>query len=193
MPSLSLQTWQAERAGLLDDLERMHRTIRGTGPGVRAMTLLANQAYALMLSAQFQGFCRDLYAESVDYYVSGIARPNLQLRILDNLLFGLKLNRGNPNPANIGSDFGRLVPRFWPLVEARRPHNPARKAALDELNEWRNAIAHEDYAAAMLRGGRPSLTLAQVQDWRRACDGLARSFDEVIRNEIAVLAGVSPW
>src|SRR5262245_31963645 len=83
--------------------------------------------------------------------------------------------------------------RSRPLVEAHRPQNPARRAALEELNTWRNAIAHQDFPAALLRAGRPSLTLAQVQAWRRACDGLARSFDDVLRNHLQTLTGTLPW
>ena len=64
---------------------------------------------------------------------------------------------------------------------------------LEELNEWRNAIAHQDFAPAMLRGERPVLHLAQVQGWRRACEGLARSFDEVMLAHIQVKTGTAPW
>ena len=34
---------------------------------------------------------------------------------------------------------------------------------------------------AMLKGGRVVLPLSQVQGWRKTCDGLARSFDNVLR------------
>ncbi len=36
------------------------------------------------------------------------------------------------------------------------------------------AIAHQDFSASMVRAERPSLALAQVRVWRKACDGLAR-------------------
>jgi hypothetical protein len=45
----------------------------------------------------------------------------------------------------------------------------------------------------MLRAGRPNLTLAQVRLWRKVCDGLARSFDEVLRDHLRVLTGSAPW
>ena len=64
---------------------------------------------------------------------------------------------------------------------------------LEQLNAWRNAIAHQDFPAAMLRGGRPALSLAQVQVWRKACDALARSFDEVMRIHLLGLIGRTPW
>src|SRR5262249_2962825 len=108
-------------------------------------------------------------------------------------LFGRKLDRGNPNPGNIGADFNRFALDFWPLVDAHRAESLARRTALEELSAWRNAIAHQDFSASMLRGGRPNLTLAQVRGWRKACDGLARSFDEVMRNHLRVLTGSVPW
>lgn len=193
MPSLSLQDWFAERAVALNDLESAHRSVRGSGPGARAATQQINQAYAVLLSGQFQGFCRDLHSEGADHFVLPVADPDLREMLRDNLLFGRKIDRGNPNPGNLGSDFNRFGLAFWSLVEAHRPQNPARKAALEEMNDWRNAIGHQDFTAAMLKAGRPSLTLAQVQSWRKACDGLARSFDEVLRAHVQTLTGTLPW
>src|SRR5204863_6931974 len=119
----------------------------------------------------------------------------LDLRELlrNNLVFGRKIDRGNPSPGNLGSDFNRFGISFWALVDVHRPQNLARKVALEEMNEWRNAIAHQDFAASMLKAGRPGLTLAQVQTWRKACDGLARSFEEVLRRHLHILTGAVPW
>ena len=64
---------------------------------------------------------------------------------------------------------------------------------LAALNRWRNAIAHNAFAPAMYKGSRPSLHLLEVQDWRRACDGLARSFDNVMRAHLLSALGVAPW
>jgi hypothetical protein len=62
-----------------------------------------------------------------------------------------------------------------------------------KLNDWRNAIAHQDFTPAMLRAGRPTLLLAQVQGWRKACEGLIRSFDEVMRDHIVNTTAIAPW
>ncbi len=193
MPSLSLQRWLAERAVALDDIASAHRSVRGSGPGARAATQQINQAYAVLLAAQFQGFCRDLHSECADHFVAPVAGPDLQEMLRRNLLFARKIDRGNPNPGNLGSDFNRFNVAFWPLVERHRPQNVARKMALEELNDWRNAIAHQDFPASMLKAGRPSLTLVQVQTWRKACDGLARSFDDVLRSHLRTLTGAVPW
>ncbi len=193
MPSLSLLRWFEERAASLDEMERAHRALRGSGPGVRAATLQINQAYTMMLSGQFQGYCRDFHEECADHLVRSIADRSLLEMVTQNLAFARKLDRGNPTPGNIGSDFDRFRIGFWPMVLAHRSQNLARKAAIVELNDWRNAIAHQDFVPAMLIAGRPHLQLGQVQGWRGASDGLARSFDEVMRIFIQSRTGTVPW
>src|SRR3982751_6388406 len=103
MPSLSLQRWFTERVVALDDIETAHRSVRGSASGARAATQQINQAYAVLLAAQFQGFCRDLHSECADHLVSPVADPDLRELLRDNLLFGRKIDRGNANPANLGS------------------------------------------------------------------------------------------
>jgi hypothetical protein len=147
----------------------------------------------VLLSSQFQGFCRDLHEVCVDWVVSFSVTPVLSAIQRDNLLFGRKLDTGNPSPGNIGSDYNRFEIDFWTAVYADHPRNRQRRAALDDLNLWRNAIAHSAFTPAMYRGGRPSLQLAEVQDWRRACDGLARSFDAVMRDHLLAATGAAPW
>jgi len=73
------------------------------------------------------------------------------------------------------------------------PRNPQRRLALEALNRWRNAIAHNDFTPAMYKGSRVSLHLTEVQEWRKACDGLARSFDNILRAHLHSVTGVAPW
>ncbi len=167
--------------------------MRGTGPGTRAASLQINQAYVVLLAAQFQGFCRDLHDECIRAFVVPLSIINHRIAIQLSLQLNRKLDRGNPNPSNIGSDFGRFGLSFWPLVEAHHSQNPARKTALDELNDWRNAIAHHDFPTTMLKGSRLQLTLGQVQKWRKACNQLASSFDDVLFAHLHNLFGRSPW
>ncbi len=193
MPSVALQNWSGGRATALDELEHAHRSVGGARPGRRYLTQHINQAYAVLLSAHFQGFCRDLHDECVYHLVAPVVPGVLLATYRSNLLFGRKLDTGNPNAGNIGADFNRLGVAFWPAVDADSPRNPARRCALDTLNQWRNAIAHNDFAPHMYKGKRLTLHLAQVQDWRRACDGLARSFDNVLRAHVHAAAGAAPW
>ncbi len=193
MPSSALQEWSAERAAALDEIEHAHRTVGGTGRGRRYLTQQINQAYAGLLSSQFQGFCRDLHDDCADHVVASVVSPVLRAMYRNNLVSGRKLDTGNPNPGNIGADFNRFGLLYWPAVAADHPRNPQRRQALEVLNRWRNAIAHNAFAPDMYKGSRPSLHLAKVQDWRRACDGLARSFDNVMRAHLLSVRGVAPW
>lgn len=100
------------------------------------------------------------------------------------------LDRGNANPRTIGSDFNRLQMPFLPAVKALDARNEARLKALELLNAWRNAIAHQDWLPV---GGNPRLLLSTVRTWRSACRSLAHDFDRAVRIHLQALTGVSPW
>src|SRR5205823_8276342 len=134
---------------------------------------------ATLLSSQFQGFCRDLHSECVDDLVA--ATPvDLRTLLRAQFLWGRSLDKGNPSPGNIGSDFGRFGVPFWTEVRADYRQNDRRQELLEELNSWRNAIAHQDFDPAKL-GGTTTLHLARVRQWRSSLNQLARSFDNVMR------------
>ncbi len=63
--------------------------------------------------------------------------------------------------------------------------NRTRRGSLQSLNEWRNAIAHQDSAILAVQ----PLHLRSVTDWRRLCDNLAHGFDEVMRIHIGSITG----
>lgn len=192
MPSVSLRQWSTVRTVALDEIEEAHRSVGGSGPGRRYATQQINQAYAVLLSSQFQGFCRDLHTECVGFLLRPVAHAGLQALLRSDLLLHRKLDRGNPNPGNIGADFSRLRPAFWRSVEAEDARNGQRQVLLEELNEWRNAIAHQDFDPTRL-GGTTTLRLERVRTWRNACDGLAQSFDRIMRTHLESWTGSSPW
>jgi hypothetical protein len=93
----------------------------------------------------------------------------------------------------VGGDFARLgLFNFWAQVDAVLVNNNVRRQWLDELNTWRNAIAHQSFDPAAL-GGTTNLHLARVRRWRRGCGKLARSLDEVLRAYIRSVTGNNPW
>jgi len=102
------------------------------------------------------------------------------------------LDAGNVYPGSVGEAFNRFGLIFWKKVIQLEPHrHKIRQANLEELNYWRNAIAHQDPGPQNLDLTR--LTLLRVRRWRRACERLATGFDEVMRVHIAALTGASPW
>lgn len=192
--SRSLEHWRTVRLAHLDELEAAHTAVGGTRPGRRHATLQLNYAYAMMLSSQFQGFCRHIHFEAADHFFahvnsySVLAASVLRARLVE----GRKLDQGNPNPGNIGSDFGRFGIRFWDLVIAKDARCALAKEHLEVLAVWRNAIAHNDFSSDKLNG-KTSLRLADVQSLRRDCDLLAATFDGVLHDLLLDLKRPTPW
>jgi hypothetical protein len=191
MPSNSLRLWRTARCGQLDEVESAHGSVGGTGPGRRPATLQLNYSYALLLSAHFQGFCRDLHTEAVVYVANWLTTPISSFRqVMRNwMLANRRLETGNPNPGNLGSDFNRFGLDFWKEVHALSPSNARRRERLEELNRWRNAIAHHDFSHLP----HPRLRLAQVRRWRVACDRFPVAFDQVLFSYLQRETGSNPW
>lgn len=190
MPSLALTQWTVVASAALDEIEAAHTAVGGPGPGRRYATLQVNHAYAMLLSSQFQGFCRNLHSEAVDFLKASPSDPwpGDLLRML--MTRGRKLDHGNPNPGNIGADFSAIGMRFWEDVRRIDGRTEERKLALEELNDWRNAIAHQDWTKV---GDDPRLTVSAVRRWRRACSRLAASFDRAVYGHLRTMVGRPPW
>ncbi len=121
--------------------KRPHRGIGGSGPGRLNATQQVNQAYAVFLASQFQGYCRDLHEECAQHFVQTVSNAQLREALRNALLFNRKLKSGNANSGNIGEDFNRFGFLFWGEVKARSGRSEGRRVRLEQLNTWRNAIA----------------------------------------------------
>src|SRR5258708_38373204 len=64
-------------------------------------------AYVVLLSAHFQGFCRDLYTEAA-LVISSRMRSTLRPLVQEQFTIQRKLDRGNPTHDNLKEDFKRL-------------------------------------------------------------------------------------
>ena len=192
MPSRSLQRWHTHGRRALDEIEAAHRAVGRKGPGARYAAQQVNQAYVLLLSAMFQRFCRDLHTECIDHLIRGIPSLSTQIIVQRQLMAGRKLDAGNPNPGNIGSDFERLEIHFWPALIAHDRRNKPRQAALAVMNRWRNAVAHQDFSRPDLHG-RDRLKLAEVRQWRSTCEQLAVDFERVMYHYMSSVTGTAPW
>jgi hypothetical protein len=146
----------------------------------------------VLLSAEFQGFCRDLHDECAEKFVESVNPVALRDVLRLQCVHGRKLDSGNPIPANLGADFNRYQFNFWDEVALADPGHAARRARLEALNAWRNAIAHYNYDPANL-GGATRLTIPDVRSWRLDCDAFAAAFDRVVREQLQLITGVSPW
>lgn len=142
------------------------------------------RGYVVLLSAHFQGFCRDLYAECAQIVASKV-RPSLQLLIQSQFTAQYALQHGNPNLQNLKRDFSRFGIQLDLSVEQE---SISRLRHLAELNEWRNIAAHHGLVP---HGGVP--TLATLRDWRSACDDLATILDRIMYNQLRKLLRRQPW
>lgn len=107
-----------------------------------------------------------------------------------SLLHARALDRGNANPSNLGADFNRFSFSFWTAFRQRDAHHASRLRRLEELNAWRNAIAHQDFPAAL--APPPPLHLSRVSSWRSACNGAVQTMDAIVADQMAILVGTRP-
>jgi len=175
----------------LDEIESAHATVGGTERGRRFATQQIDYAYATILSSHFQGFCRDLHSECTDLVVA-LVPAQIRVFVREEFVWNRSLTRGNPHPGAIGSDFNRLGISFWTEVCALDARNARRRESLQELIDWRNAIAHQDFDR-VAPAGDATLHLGRVRAWRRSVNALARYFDQVMYNYLQGLIGYAPW
>jgi hypothetical protein len=108
-------------------IEDAHRLVRRGGPGQREITQQINQAYALLLSSQFQGFCRDLHSECARLLLVPGSSPAIQAVHFTNIMHGRRLDSGNPTPGNIGADLAsawRSGRRLTPIIHGTLSGRP---------------------------------------------------------------------
>jgi hypothetical protein len=188
MPSRALVIWESEQQIELDRLE----TAVG-GAGRRAPGPHLGDAYIVLLAAHFQAFCRDLHTEAADAIAASTPHASLVKKAFQ---FGRHLDRGNATPGALGADYGRLGIELWPSLTRWDWRTPVRRRRLEQLNVWRNAVAHHDFhlsasARATVAGTRRSLTF--VRSCRVCCQVLARQFDAVVEMSLWGRLGRRPW
>jgi hypothetical protein len=163
--------------------------VGGIDRGRRYATQQINQAYVVLLSSRFQRFCRGLHSETVAELVRAVPIP-MQPILQRDWTTGRKLDQGNPNAGNIGSDFGRLGIALWDDIYALHRLNRRRREILDEMIAWRNAIGHQDFTNPALRG-ETVIHLQDVQAYRRTCNALAGFIDRAALTHVQAVAGLA--
>jgi hypothetical protein len=185
MPSASLLGWLSNRMLGLNEIETQCAASQALTPSNPRLLEENLRGYIMLLSAHFQGFCRDLYTESAMITALRV-RATLRVLIQDQFTAHRALDHGNPNPQNVKKDFERFG--FTLNLADADPGNPARLRHLAELNKWRNVAAHYGLVPS---AGLPSLT--DLHDWRNSCDGLATSLDAIMYNQLLRILRRAPW
>lgn len=186
MPSNSLQVWQNDRLVRLSQVVGQCNAIAASLPSQPSLLDENLRACVLLLSAHFQGFCRDLYTECGQVIASRIRSKRVQLVCQSQFDEHRKLDHGNPTVANIRADLERFG--FELNLEKVDAGNPSRITDLGHLNRWRNAAAHHGNVPL----GIP-LTLPNIQKWHSSCSGLALSLDGIMYDGLRKILRKSPW
>lgn len=192
MPSDALIAWRTVRVPRLNNVEADCLHLAALYPADPDRVQEYVRSYAVLLSSELQGFCRDLHSECAKKVVASVGAVPLRTLLRSQCLYARKLDTGNPSVGNLGADFNRYGLDFWPAVLALGPAHAARRHRLAMLNAWRNAVAHHDYDPAEL-GGTTTLTIPEVRAWRTDCDGFATAFDAVLRDQLFAATGAAPW
>jgi hypothetical protein len=185
MPSASLLQWRNDRSSRLTEVDAQCAATLALAPPNPRLSEENLRGFVLLLSAHFQGFCRDLYTECAQVVVSRV-RATLQVLVQTQFTAHRKLDHGNPNLQNLKADFERFGLNL-DLVAADSA-NQARLNDLAELNRWRNIAAHHGNIPA----GMP-LSLPLLRAWRNSCDGLATSLDRIMYNQLHRMLRRAPW
>jgi hypothetical protein len=144
------------------------------------------RAYVTLLSAHFQGLCRDLYTEASFKVVARIKQVGLRPIVQAQFAAGLKLDKVNPTLDALSEDFGRFGIADLRAAIGKAPPADTHKGRLTALNGCRNKCAHGEPAI-------PELLLANIQDWRHSCDWLATRLNAVVYDTLWRASRGTPW
>jgi hypothetical protein len=185
VPSTSLLYWQNDRMPRLQQIDlQCAASLAAALPNAHLIDENL-RGHVVLLSAHFQGFCRDLYTEAAQVIVSRV-RPSLQKLIQGQFTSHRKLDRGNPTSDNLKMDFKRFG---FALDLGIDPANVSRLDDLSALNKWRNVAAHQGPTVPV----GVSLDLPSLRSWRTSCDGLATSLDAILYNQLRRILRRVPW
>jgi hypothetical protein len=189
--SVPLQRWLVDRRAVLTALESLHAT---AGRAVRGPLA---QAYVLRMSAEFQGFARELHDLATEILVkrSG-ARPGLWSGLTVAATAGRALDRGNADLRALQADFRRLglvsLNDAVGLMQPRWSHHDRKRYG--ELLELRNCLAHSDTRQLAELHDRGLVdTLVWARDCLPVLDRMAEALDRVLWEHLDQQVGPDPW
>ena len=208
--SNALEKWQCERAAALDSLEAIHGKVTGRRRGRKYDTKHLNRALFVALSAEFQGFCRDLHEDAAIHIAESISTTSANAKVVPVILDALvrertvsprskpakdrRLDKGNADFSALAADFATLGIHLRDELKQRYPIKALRwEKTLEALVEARNAIAHSDVEKLANSNRDHGLTLATFRKWRSSLNGASRAMDTVVGTYLLDLTGDEPW
>jgi hypothetical protein len=193
--SAALDEWRDVSGEALDEIELVHANADAVAAGSRLFTQQVNYVYATLITAHFQLYCRAIHTEVIQALVAQVSDPALAGVLEGAMTDNRFLDKGNPTPGNLGSDFGRFGFNFWAALEASDRRIKKHGAKLEQLCEWRNGIVHGDVSRKRAAGRLvpPHLDLDTCRVWRRSLGRLAISIDQVVSDQCRNLGCAEPW
>ncbi|MBO0698134.1 MAG: hypothetical protein J2P46_07055 [Zavarzinella sp.] len=188
MPSNAQLSWRNDRLVRLNQVEAQCAAVLALAPPNPALADENLRGYVMLLSAHFQGFCRDLHTECVQIVTAAIS-PAMQIMFQRQCATGRELDGANPRYETLRKDFDRFDIDLTAELAAN-PANSPRVTDLGHLNAWRNYAAH--HRVTPPAHGGPFL-LATARGWQNSCDGLAAELDRIMYNRLMGLTGAPPW
>lgn len=185
-PSQALQEWNTTRRNKLDKVEIQCVWAGSLVPPDPEMLSEHLRAYATLLSAHFQGFCRDLYTEVAQKVVDRIKQAGLRPIVQAQFAAGLKLDKVNPTLDALADDFGRFGIADLRAAIGTTPPADLHKGRLKAMNGCRNKCAHGEPVI-------PELLLTNIQDWRNSCDWVASRLNVVVYDRLWTAFRAVPW
>lgn len=143
----ALETWRTTRRGLLDNLVEARESVRKKHPPPDTVVDTIDHSLFPALAAEFQGYSRDLHSEVVTAIVDDADWRSGQLKKVTSatMLATRGLDRKNPTPNVIDSDFRPLGISVWNRIQAMYPDDYKNwREALETLIRVRNAISHSE-------------------------------------------------
>lgn len=114
-----------------------------------------DQALALRVTSEFQGFARELHDDAVSLIAEAVAPGDRHRQLLLGLPYqaARRLDRGNADGRALSQDFKLFGLTLWSDPEQG---DPSRAAEWKAAVEARNGLAHDDakFAAAPWKGSR---------------------------------------
>ncbi len=192
MPSAALLNWQNDRMSRLAEIDTQCIAVLGLTVPNPPLADENLRGYVMLLSAHFQGFCRDLHTECVQIVAAG-APPAMRAMIQKFGVADRNLDGANPRYETIRNDFERFGFDLNAELAASTVtggQNAYWVTLLGHLNLWRNYAAHHKTSPPVAGG---PLILPTVRSWRISCDGLAAELDRIMYNHLVSLTGTAPW
>jgi hypothetical protein len=181
-----LQEWDTTRRAKLAKIEAQCVWAAGLVPADPEMAAEHLRAYVTLLSAHFQGFCRDLYTEASLKVIDRINRVGLRPIVQAQFAAGLRIEKGNPTLDALDEDFNRFGISSVRQAVGVGPEADTHKGRLKAMGGCRNKCAHGVPDI-------PDLSLANIQGWRSSCDWLAVRLNAAVYDTLRVAFRAAPW